>query len=85
MTLDGVDSDLEDKYEKQASKRSRHKKHKSEFDDYIEVDTSNMPTTPVVAPAPEKPEYLPPAVEKVMFRVDPNSDGKLDGYSTQYR
>jgi len=47
-----------------------------EFDDYVEIDTSNMS----FAPQPEitdENKPTPPAVEEVMFTLDTASDGMM--------
>ncbi|KAK3739482.1 hypothetical protein QZH41_020489 [Actinostola sp. cb2023] len=74
VTLDGVDSELEDKFEKHSKhKEIKHKKSKSEFDDYVEIDTTSMAIAQPET-TPEKVEFVAPAVEQVMFRLDNTSD-----------
>ena len=64
MTLD-VDSDLEDKYDVKV-REERHKKLKTEVDDFEVVETKETLQQPTIAPAPE--------VEQVHFRLDTTSE-----------
>ena len=75
VTLDGVDSDLEEKYDKEQKRKRRrkHKKEKDEFDEFIEVDTSDIsrqgPPLPLppqtILPGMVPPLVLPPPIPQV--------------------
>ena len=62
MTLDGVGSDLEDRFDI-TEKEERHKKLKKEVDDFQEVDTATANTAPHKLPIPA------PVVEPVQLRL----------------
>ena len=76
VTLDGVDSDLEEKYDKEQRRRRRkkHRKDKDDFEEFIEVDTSDisgqaplLPIPPqVLLPGMVPPIVLPPPIPQVL-------------------
>lgn len=75
VTLDGADSDMEDKYDDQVKKekKKRRSKKKAEVDDFEDIDTSDVveKIEPLAAiTTPEKP-----AIKQITF--DLNVEGNL--------
>lgn len=77
VTLDGANSDLEDKYDDQVKKEKQKKKRskkKTEVDDFEEIDTSDVTeqvTSQAETTVPEKP-----FIKQITFDLDAGDDGK---------
>lgn len=77
VTLDGANSDLEDKYDDQVKKEKQKKKRskkKTEVDDFEEIDTSDVTeqvTSQAETTVPEKP-----FIKQITFDIDAGDDGK---------
>ena len=76
VTLDGVDSDMEDKYDDQVKKEKKKKrsKKKAEVDDFEEIDTSDV--TEKVDPAAEMTTPEKPVIKQITFDLDVEGDGE---------
>lgn len=77
VTLDGVDSDMEDKYDVQVKKEKKKNKSKknAEMDDYEEIDTTNM--TEEVKPTLEMATPEKPVIKQITFDLQAAPDGQL--------
>jgi len=77
VTLDGVDSDMEDKYDVQVKKEKKKKKSKksAEVDDYEEIDTTDV--TEEVKPAIEMAMPEKPVIKQITFDLEAAPDGEL--------
>lgn len=66
-----MDSDLEEKYDKEQKRRRRkkHRKEKDEFDEFVEVDTSDIPRP--VPPIPLPPQALLPGIVSPLILPPP--------------
>ncbi|XP_020605748.1 zinc finger CCCH domain-containing protein 14-like [Orbicella faveolata] len=74
VTLDGVDSDMEDKYDVQVKKEKKKKKSKknAEVDDYEEIDTTDV--TEEVKPTIEVAMPEKPAIKQITFDLEAAPD-----------
>lgn len=77
VTLDGVDSDMEDKYDVQVKKEKKKNKSKknAEMDDYEEIDTTNV--TEEVKPTLEMATPEKPVIKQITFDLQAAPDGQL--------
>lgn len=74
VTLDGVDSDMEDKYDVQVKKEKKKKKSKknTEVDDYEEIDTTDV--TEEVKPTLEMAAPEKPVIKQITFDLEAAPD-----------
>lgn len=83
VTLDGANSDLEDKYDDQVKKEKQKKKRskkKTEVDDFEEIDTSDVTeqvTSQAETTVPEKP-----FIKQITFDLDAGDDDEGDEDTT---
>ncbi|KAL9958254.1 hypothetical protein ACROYT_G035248 [Oculina patagonica] len=78
VTLDGVDSDLEDKYDVQVKKEKEKKKSrkKAEVDDYEEIDTTDVAEE--VKPTLEMASPEKPVIKQITFDLDAAPDDESE-------
>ena len=69
VTLDGADSDMEDKYDDQVKKEKKKKKSKkAEVDDFEEIDTSDVREK--AEPEAEMTSSDKPVIKQITFDLD---------------
>lgn len=83
VTLDGVDSDMEDKYDVQLKKekKKRKPKKKAELDDFEEIDTTEK--TEEIKPPLEVASLEKPVIQQITFDLDPVDEEAEIGESMQ--
>lgn len=72
VTLDGANSDMEDKYDDQVKKekKKRRSKKKTEVDDYEVIDTSDVREKGQPAAAAEMSTPEKPVIKQITFDLD---------------